>query len=198
MSESDLKRVRGDLATMEQALDLGLPFGRLQVWLHLGLFAAGLFWAVWAALAPWGMWILLGVVPGILVLLGWVFLELRKGAPRARREAKIGTVVAVVLIVLVEAYFAWGKSLGIPVRLVGAIGLFFVGVALIPWALSKRGRLHGLGAAIPLMLFGVAVPVCTARQVVVGAGMAIAVAGLAVAAIQSWQLRRSGQTHAAN
>jgi hypothetical protein len=204
MSQADLNRVRDDLATIKQAVGMELPFGRTDVRLNLMIFGAGVFASVWTALAPWGKLVLVGLIPVALVGIAYVTMDVRRsrrrttGSPVYRRELKSGLIMAAVLFLLVKGYWMWGESMGVSARLAGATAVFLAGVGLIPWGLSSRGQRPELGAAIALILYGVAIPFVSARGVVVGAGITLAICGLAMAAIQSYQLRTAGGAHAAD
>ena len=70
MDQVELTRVRQDLATMRQAVGVGLPFGREDVWLSLAWAAAGMplaAWTAWTAVEQWQFGMLL-VIPAALVL----------------------------------------------------------------------------------------------------------------------------------
>jgi hypothetical protein len=75
---------------------------------------------------------------------------------------------------------------------VGAAAVFFVGVAALLVALGDRRRISYLSAAVPLMSFGLAIPLLERGQVIFAGGLCIAVACLSAAAVQSYQLRRAG------
>ncbi len=53
MSQADLNRVREDLATIQHAARLELPFGKEDVRTSLWSAVCGLFITLWAVFAPW-------------------------------------------------------------------------------------------------------------------------------------------------
>lgn len=81
-----------------------------------------------------------------------------------------------------------------------AAALFFVGAASLVLGVVVRSRRHYIGWALPLMLFGAALPFCSAsaQQVYLAAGLCLILAGIATAAIQHQQLRTGVATHAAD
>ena len=103
-----------------------------------------------------------------------------------------------VAVPLVIGYMQWERQLGIPREIVGAASMFFCGVGVLVFAVVNHRRLCYLGTAIPLMAFGLAIPLCTASQVVIAAGLCMMVGGLAMAGIQYWQLRSNGKDHGSN
>jgi hypothetical protein len=76
--------------------------------------------------------------------------------------------------------------------MVGAAAVFFVGVAILVVAITDRRRISYLAAALPLMGFGLAIPLLERNGILLAVGLCIMVACLSAAAIQTWQLRRAG------
>ena len=76
--------------------------------------------------------------------------------------------------------------------------MFFLGVGMLAFAVVNRNRLFRVGEAIPLMAFGLAIPFCTAVQVVIAGGLCMTVSGLATAGIQQWQLRNDRKDRDSN
>ena len=68
MSDAELRRLRKDLDTIQQAAGMGLPFDRADVWESLALVPAGGFLAAWAFFGP-GDTLALGLVPLLLLAL---------------------------------------------------------------------------------------------------------------------------------
>ncbi len=195
--DESIDRVRNDLETMRQAAGLELPFGRDDVRTNLWVAACGALLAAWAALAPWEFRGLVAV-PLLLAVAGAVWSARaahrhRGSRPSPWREHRLGMLAALILLPLAVGYMAWEKRLGIQREMVGAAAVFFVGVATLVFALADRRRLSYLAAAVPLMAYGVVIPLLTRQQVIVAGGIFMTVACLAAAAIQTVQLRRAGE-----
>ena len=117
-----------------------------------------------------------------------------------RRPVSVSLVglAALALAPAAVAYMMWERRLGVPREAVGAAAVVFCGLGVLLVALLSRGRLHYAGGAVPLVAFGLAIPFCTPRQVLVAAGLCLAAAGLATATIQALQLRSIGSAHVAD
>jgi hypothetical protein len=191
-----IERIRGDLETLRQAAGLDLPFEKADIRTNLWVAACGVCVALWAALAPWENRALVAA-PLVLAVGGalWSARQAhlhRASKPSPWREHRIGLFAALILLPLAVAYMQWEKHLGIPRQQAGAGSVFFVGVAALIVALVDRRRISYLAAGIPLMAFGVAIPLISRQQVALAGGVCMAVACLAAAAIQTVQLRQAG------
>jgi hypothetical protein len=194
--DESIDRVRNDLETLRQAAGLDLPFSRDDIRTNLWVAACGALLAGWAALAPWDYRGLVAV-PLLLAVAGAVWSARaahrhRGSRPSPWREHRVGMLAVAVLHPLVAAYMQWEKHLGIPREMAGAAAVFFVGVATLVFGLADRRRVSYLAAAVPLMAYGLVIPLLTRQQVIVAGGVCMTVACLAVAAIQTAQLRRAG------
>jgi hypothetical protein len=195
MNHESIDRIRGDLATLKQAAGLDLPFGRQDVITNLWVAACGVLLGGWSALAPWDYRGFV-YVPLVLMILGAAWSarkahQNRGTCPSAWREHRIGIWGALIATPLVGLYLFWQRSLGMPRGAGGGAGLFFVGLALLIFALFDRRRLYYVAGAIPMMAWGIAVPMLPSHQVLVAGGICMLVGGLGAAAIQSVQLRRA-------
>ena len=203
MTDRDLDRIENDLATIQRAAGLELPFGREDVWLNLLLGAGGIVALLWA-LAPHGLPHHWGLVP-LLILTLVCCTRLRNKyrrstgrSPIRRREYTIGFVLAVVLGGLALVYRIWGARLGIPFPYVQGSAIFFLGLALlVPAIMDHRNRIYLFALAAPVILCGLAIPVFSVSGVVLFGG-ALAIAGPGMAAVQVWQLNRSRLGYAAD
>jgi len=202
MSETGLNRVRDDLATIKQAAGLELPFGKEDV--RLGLWSAiiGVFVTACAVFSPWEYRRMIFVPIGLAVLLTvWTSIKMRqqrtKQPGRWREQRTIGIAV-LVFLPLAIGYKYWERASGRPGEMVGAASVVFFGVGVLVAAVIEKKRLYYAGGAIPLMAVGISIPLCTPRQVMIAAGLCWITGGLAVAAIQAWQLRTNGTEHAAD
>jgi hypothetical protein len=195
--DESIDRVRNDLKTLRRAAGLDLPFGRDDIRTNLWVAACGVLVAAWSALAPWehrGM-LALALAPAIAGALWSARAAHRQRATRPGpwREHRMGILATLILLPFVVGYMAWEKRLGIQREMAGAAAVFFVGVATLVVALTDRRRLSYLAAAVPLMAYGVVIPLLTRQQVIVAGGVCMTVACLSAAAIQTVQLRRAGE-----
>jgi len=201
MSQTDLNRVRDDLDTMKQAAGIGLPFGREDVRMGIWLAVCGILISAWALLGPWEYRQVVFIPLGLAILVAArtaAAARRQRGSEPARwREHRLSLVGLLVILPIVFGYMRWERQLGLPREVVGAAAVFFTGAGLLVFAVADPKRRYVAGAAIPLMVTGLAIPLCTPSQVLIGAGLCWTVAGLATAAIQHWQLRRYGRDHAA-
>ena len=196
MSQEHLDRLRGDLEIVRNAAGLELPFGRNDVRTNLWVAACGAMIAVWSALAPWEFREAIAVPLGLAVL-GAVWSarraqQNRAAKPACWREHRLGILAVCLILPLVIAYQQWEQRLGMPREMVGAAAVFFVGVAALVVALIDRRRVSYLAAAVPLMAFGLAIPLLTPGQVIPAGGGCVTAACLAAAVIQTVQLRHAG------
>ena len=202
MSHADLERVRADLNTMREAAGDGLPFGRTDVWIGVALAGCGVVMAAWAAWAPreyrWGVLLPVLFFAAAYAALGR-HVGRRKGREPARwREFRLTMVAGAVVVPLAVGYMFWEKSVGVPRGVAGAAAIFFVSLGAAVVGITDRSRRNYLGSALPGVAFGAAIPLLSARGVVVAAGLCLAAAGLLTSAIQVWLLRTTGTSRAAD
>ncbi len=120
MSQTELDRVRNDLATMKQAAGVGLPIGRSDVGLSVAWAAAGVPLAAWALYTSPGQTTfgLLLILPGLAVLALSAFVAKkyhrhRDKAPARWREHRFQWIAAGVLTPVVGGFVAWGIVRGL-------------------------------------------------------------------------------------
>lgn len=193
MSNDSLNRVREDMHTIRHAIGCDLPFGRADVHASLWLVPCGLLTFLCAWLAPWEYWRLV-FIPLALTIAGWWWCAYaahrdRGQRPSVWREQKLTMLGAPILLLIVTAYMLWERYLGMPRQLVGAAAVFAVGTGMLLVSLCDRRRRYWLGSALPLMAYGVAIPLLRPSEVIMAAGIVLAAAGLATAMIQIRQLR---------
>ena len=202
MSETELNRVRDDLATIKQAAGLELPFGKEDVRLSLWSAVIGVFVTACAVFSPWEyrlvVFVPIGMATLITVRAGRKARQQRTKQPSRWREQRTAGIAVLVFLPLAIGYKYWERELGMPREMAGAAIVFFFGVGVLVAAVIEKKRLYYAGGAIPLMAFGISIPLCTPQQVMIAAGLCWITGGLAVAAIQSWQLRTNGTEHAAD
>jgi hypothetical protein len=199
MSQADLNRVRTDLETMKQAAGVGLPFGWEDVRANTCCALCGSLIAAYAWLGPWEHRGLVLIPLSLALLAGLraaVSVRRRRAEQPARwREHRLAGMAVVLFAPLAVGYMYWERRLGMPREMVGAASVFFVGVGVLTFAAINRDRLYYVGAALPLMAFGLAIPLCSAAQTIIAAGLCMTAGGLAMAALQQWQLRTCGAEH---
>jgi hypothetical protein len=203
MTDRDLDRIENDLATIQRAAGLELPFGREDVWLNLLLGAGGIVALFWA-LAPHGLPHHWGLVPLLILTLVYgtrlrnKYRRSTGRSPIRRREYTIGFVLAIVFGGFALVYRVWGARLGIPLAYVQGSVIFFMGMAfLVPAIMDHRSRIYLVALSVPMILCGLAIPAFAVSAVVLFGG-ALAIAGPSMAAVQVWQLNRSRPGHAAD
>lgn len=199
MNQANLNRLQDDLETMKRAAGVDLPFGREDIRAALWCAASGALVSVWALLGPWEYrWVV--AIPLALAVFCGIRAYLRAhheraAAPVRWREHRLAAIAALVAVPLGIGYMQWERQVGLPRQFVGAASVFFVGVGLLIFAALDRQRRHYAGGAIPLMAFAVAIPFCSPAQVVIAAGLCLALGGGATAGLQAWGLRKHGNDH---
>ena len=203
MSEPEISRLREDLEAIRQAAGLDLPFNRRDVWIMnpvlcaLGAAIACMDW--WAPPQhPWVVFFPLAVTAGVWFGLVRSSHQRRAREPARWREMRYGLLQAFLVAPLLVAFVVWEKTLGMPRAAIGSSAAFFVGLALGWFGVIDATRRFYLGCAVPMIVFGLAIPFCDPRQIHVGAGLMLIAIGLASAAIQTWQLRRQRSDTDAN
>jgi hypothetical protein len=203
MSESNLDRVREDLAAMRQALGLRPPFEREYVWLSLSL---GLVGIAIAALTAWTdisarpatpgstahwAYIALIVTPVFLVLAVMsVIARRRKGeAPLAWRDLRVSWVVAAIALPLYLGFISWAGRTGLSAAALTAATLFLAGLFSLMAAIPDRSRWYTLGWAVSTLLAGVCAPVASYENAGLVVGGWLFLGGFSTAAIMARQLR---------
>lgn len=198
MSDSEVDRLREDLEVIRQAAGVDLPFNRRDVWvLSPVVCAAG---ALIACLGWWvpGEYRWVAVFPAAVVIGVWLCLarsaHRRRVAEAVRwREQRYGLLLLFGFVPIFVGFMVWEAALGMSRATLGASALFFLGLATAWFSVIDRTRRYYVGMALPLIVFGLAVPFCSPRQVRAGAGIMLIAIGLATAAIQVWQLRSQGR-----
>jgi hypothetical protein len=199
MSEAELRRMRNDLETVREAAGLTLPFDWADVWVALTLVPAGAICTAVGAFVPL-RWMLLCLAPLLLPLSGSVWLWLRRPraterAPARYREYRIGWSFSLIMGVGMLGYSFWGMSRGFSPFVLAGAAEFFFGLACAGLALTSPGRRMYLGATAALVPYGIVIPLCSSREIVIYGGCAIMLAGLVAAAIQAGQLFHARRPH---
>ena len=83
----------------------------------------------------------------------------------------------------------WEKWLRLPAMTVRGAGFIIAGAMCFVLSLSGRQRRVGIAAAVAMVPFGIALPLCSQQQVAVAGGIAVIVSGIVAAGILAGQLR---------
>jgi hypothetical protein len=173
MSSNDLKRVQADLSTMHSALGIGSPWSAADVWFCLAIAAtAGLYALLCWPNATWEVHSSWAAAPLAATLIAYVLYIAAKSRtlpareePR-RREYKSTLVAMAFVIPAAVGYAKWGQYVGMTTsQMVGCVlslmgaAFFVIGVAAPP---VRYPRSYFIATAIPLMLFGLLIPVTPA------------------------------------
>jgi hypothetical protein len=202
MTERDLNRLREDLTTMQQAAQLGLPFGWADVWGSFGLGLWGGLLTVWVTLAPQAhprlAWVLLGVVVAPVLWKGYGRRATQ--TPLRRREYRNNLIATLVGVPVLMGFLNWALRGGVPLQWGCAIIAFVAGMFAIHQGLTDRTRRYYLGIGLPSLLAGIALPLCTRPedQLPIVVGVLMAALGLSTSAIQAWQLSNDARKHVTN
>jgi len=208
MSEGELGRIKGDLAVMQRAMGLHLPFGKEMLVFGL-LLAVVTIAAVVINLLAENDWLRLAPLAAIMVL-GPVVLFLR-----SRRTANLSPEITRQVVLSVGIYvIVWGAANGYAVATflgpsIGAartvvvyavnIGLLIAfSLILIRMALRSRERYYCLGLVVSTLLAGMLLPVLDQHYSYALANCFMAVGYLTGVAIQWVQLREAVANHAAD
>ncbi len=202
MSQANLNRVREDLATIQHAARLELPFGKEDVRTSLWSAVCGLFITLWAVFGPWEYrWVVLLPLVAAVVMTIRATAEARRlqtRQPVRWREHRLSGKAALVAAPVAIGYLYWERWIGMPREFTGAASVFFCGLGTLVFSVLDRRRLYYAGGAI-LMAFGAAIPHCSPQQVIIAGGLCWTVGGLVVAGIQTWQLQQvDGTEHGAD
>jgi hypothetical protein len=208
MSEGELTRVKDDLAIMQRAMGLHLPFGKGMLVFGVLLTSAALvataasLWAEadWLQLAPLAAILVLGSVGG--------FLRSRRGTDlNPEITMQIAVSVSIYGIVWVAACgYSLATFLGPTVGMARTVGLYAISIGsllafsliLVHGALKRRERYYCLGLAVSLLLAGMLLPIFDRHYSYPLAHGFMAVGYLTGVAIQWVQLRNAATYHAAD
>ena len=197
MTERSLDQLRADVTTLQHVVGGPLPFGRGDVWLSILLLPAGAVLAIGAPLVPWNhvLWLLipLGLVMCGHLMLRWRFRRPTGRSPLRRREYTLALIMLAIFLPATLAFlWLWAPRIGLANEAAGSAALIFVGLMTLSWTIMDARRLSSLGAAVPLIVLGILVPLTEPLTFVVCIGVALMFAGAAMAAIMHHQLRRQG------
>lgn len=197
-----LQRLRNDLATVEQAAGVGLRFSRHDMYGALAMSVCGLAGAIVAAVVSPENYRLAAPCFFLMIPIVLWTAKANRGKratqPHLWREAKLGLWVAGIVAPAAMLYIYWERSIGMPREMTGAAAVFFCGLATLLLGLFDRTRRPCIAAGLPLMAFGLAIPFCTPREVVIVGGICVMAAGLGQAAVMSYQLKAAEHAESAD
>jgi hypothetical protein len=98
-----------------------------------------------------------------------------------------GAVLLAFVVLIV-----WEKWLALPARPVRGAAFIIVGAMCFASSLADRRRRVWMAASTALVPFGIALPLCSPRQVAIVGGAAVIAAGVVAAGILAGQLRAEG------
>ena len=197
-SSSDLERVRQDLTTLRDAAGIGLPFGPevVRFWLIIAA-ASGYVAAAFAfgSAVPQLIAVFVFALVGAALLAAVVVHLVRVASRRATdpapyRELKQISRMKLWVLPFVIGFFAWQAWIGVTAALIASTAAFFTGVITLLYAISAWPRRLAAGLAVPIMIYGAAIPVLSPHERMVFAALAVAIAAACSAAILAWQRTR--------
>ena len=209
MKQANLNRVRDDLETIKQAAGINLRLRQHDVWMSLGVAAAGIPLALTTPWQPAGAWIAsvwmevaLIAIPAALVFCLWARIDracVRQSPNDVRatvfwdpRAAKSILPAALAAI----AFFVAALATGVAFRAAVASAVFILGVGMLMLPILDRSRWIYFGQAIPTLLFGLAIPLWWQHYPTLVIGGWFILHGLSTAALIQWHLYRNGYEHA--
>jgi hypothetical protein len=203
MAHSDLRRLARDVETIQQAAGLELPFGKADVYVNLALIPAGALMAVWGAMTGPRL-MLVGLLPLALALLPGAYLryQYRRStgrSPGRRREYSFNFVLGGVLLAGASGFAWWAGHHHFSSMAVAIAAVFFTGLFVTALGLLDRMRRYQLGPGLPLIAFGLALPLlepykaANYHATMIAGGVTVALAGLLTAAIMHAQLNAAAR-----
>ncbi len=193
MSKKELERVKEDIEIIKGAVGLELPFSWEDVWINVYLIPVGIWLVIWSIL-PYELSRLWRILPVAVLAPLFVALRIkyrrRSGRSPMRRRQYNAVLICPILGLVAFGYLVWVIRSGHD--FIFAVGgmWFFMGFVITIFAFTES-RLYYLGWAIPIMVFGVAISVWPALNVLeTGVGYMLIVACSITAAIQAYQLKR--------
>jgi len=121
--------------------------------------------------------------------------------PITRADVGLNLFLTIVPLVMIYAFFAarFAAKFEIPWQFIVGTVVFFAGAIALVLSHTSRIRFEMMGGAVTLLVAGMVIPYLRSdRDFLVAMGVTVAIAGLAGAAIQIVQLRRSRANHAAH
>ena len=189
----DIRRVQEDLAVMREALGTEAPFGRpvLRAWLGVaGVSTLGVI-AAWTASA---IAVVAAVVLGLTLIATVMWWMVRARAVRGTatatwREVRMVAVAKLTGGFVMAVILSWFWHLGLQASYVIAFAALCTGLATLVYATTRPWRRVAFGLAMPLLVFGAAVPVLHGDRIPLAAAAAGVAAGLGCAGILYAEIR---------
>ena len=190
---NDIRRVQRDLAAMQDALGTGYPFDRktCAAWLAIAAVSALGAVAAWTGSATVAGVTGAGASVIVLAVMTWTVRAggSRSVAPVAWLEVRRVAAAKLVAGPIVAGFLLWQVRVGTPVSYLVSSTAFFVGVVVMVYATTSPWRRVGFGLAVPLLVFGAAVPILSPSGMLIAAAGTGVVAGLSCASIIAIQMR---------
>ncbi len=189
----DILRVREDLAAMREVLGTEAPFGRpvLRAWLGVAGVSALAMVAAWtASMIAVGAAVVLSLTL-IATVMWWMVRAraVRGTAPVTWREIRMVAVAKLTGGLVLAVILSWFWHLGMQASYVIAFAALCTGLATLVYAITRPWRRVAFGLALPLLVFGAAVPVLPGDRIPLAAAAAGVVAGLGCAGILYAEIR---------
>lgn len=172
MSSSDLDRVRADLSTMRSALGIGLPWSEADVWFGAAIAAGGIYAVLNWPTSPWlvnSAWAAAPLASTLGAYMIYIASRSRRLPPREeprRREYKAAVIAMAVVIPAALVFAKWGKYVGLTSSQLSGCGLALMGATFLVIGVAtpppRYPRSYLIAGAIPLMVFGVLIPIAPA------------------------------------
>lgn len=197
MTGHELEQVKKDMEVIKESMGLELPFGWGTAIVSLALLPAAGLWCLLYLLISDQPSRLGAAIPLFIpfAAMGYLRFKYRRSTGRSaikRREYGFNFYSSIVLGTVSAGYFIWAMRVGLDIAYLAG-GLFLMcGIMGAFMAFQTRGRLHYLGASIPVILLGVSTLIWPTRDALrVNACITLILAGLASGAIQVYQLKRN-------
>ncbi len=188
-------RVREDLAIMEEAVGLSLPFDRRDVRSVAkgGLLAVPLALFGWQG-PPGPPYQGIAIVLTLLVLFGLSWASAAKAsrerdtAPARWREHRSGIALFVFLMIALFAYLVVGLWGGLSWDLIVPTAVFAGGVAIGVQGVGDPSHRYVLAGSLTTIAYAIVIPFCDDAQLALATAGWIALTAATTSLLMSWQL----------
>ncbi|HVU86051.1 MAG TPA: hypothetical protein VHD36_01940 [Pirellulales bacterium] len=203
MSETNIERVRDDLAAMRQALGFSPACERDVIGHNLAMAALGVFLTAvtaWTRVPEpiergspahlrYSAWV---VVPALVVVAVMLLVSYRRRglAPLLWRENRQSMIVAAALVPCYVAFVAWTAWLGIQASAITVATFFLFGLFMFGTGILDRSRRYWVGWAVATMAAGACAPLFSFRTTGLLIGLWLMAGGMSTVLIVRWMQRR--------
>jgi hypothetical protein len=202
MVNSELDRVREDLASIRAVTGIDLPFDRFDVRGTLVIGCCALLPAAFGLAGVESRWLLLGsAAPFLTALLGMLWRNWQASHPsrtcphEKRKEYRVGVPLGLVWVPLLIGFHAWATKSGAPPEVANGSIMIFLGLMLLIQGLEKSDRRAALFPAIAAIIGGLSWPYFEHLQVWTILWSCTGIALLGAAAVMHRQLVIRNQQH---